>query len=270
MKSNMLLNIYLALISLIGCDIPTFEITEVYHQGTRCDDEEGFFYFVINGKGKGIEGEIRINLPLKSPENCSAACTVNSEEMICTMDAYIYDLEGEKILEVKPDEPIFDNLKITNWVEYFIPERRILNHATNCKRVERPVPDPEIFAAFEAKNLEILGCFGNKNNSSFKLTKEKEDTSIMKDSLDQDIYFEIVFEKPSKDKALCVIPKNFKDVYTVRCAIEFGGEITVGHEAVGTFNMEDKNLKILIRGLLIPPTIVDECTDAKNNNDLLF
>lgn len=266
MKSNMLLNIYLALISLIGCQLPTFEITEVYHQGTRCDDKEGLFYFVISGKGKGIEGEIRINLPLKSPEECYAACKVNSEEMTCTMDAYIYDLEGEKILEVYEDEPKFDNLKITNWVEYFIPERRILNHATNCKSVERD----RIFAAFEAKNLEILGCFGNKNNFSFKLTKAKEDKSIMQDSLDQDIYFDIVFEQPSKDKALCVIPKNFKDVYTVRCAIEFGGEITVGNEAVGMFNLEGKNLKIIIRGLLIPPTIVDECTDAKNNNDLLF
>ena len=160
---------------------------------------------------------------------------------------------------------------MTNWVEYFIPERRILNHATNCKRVLEPDPTPiPIFATFEAINLEILGCFGNKNNFSFKLTKAKEGKSNMQDSLDQDIYFEIAFEKPLKDKALCVIPKNFKDVYTVRCAIEFGGEITVGNEAVGMFNMEDKNLKILIRGLLIPPTIVDECTDAKNNNDLLF
>ena len=266
MKLNMLLNIYLALISLIGCQLPTFEITEVYHQGTRCDDKEGIFYFVISGKGKGFEGEIRIYLPLKSPESCNAACTVKSEEMICTIDALIYKLEGEKILEVFENEPKFDNLKITNWVEYFVPERRILNHATNCKSVERP----EIFAAFETKNLEILGCFGNKNNFSFKLTKAKEDKVIMQESLDQDIYFDIVFEKPSNDKALCVIPKDSKDVYTVRCAIEYGGEIIVGKEVFGMLNLEGKNLKIIFRGLLIPPTIVDECTDDKNNNELLF
>ena len=273
MKINFLIYIlYLSLISLIASDnLPIFEISEVYHEGTRCDNENGFFVFIILGKGTGIDDEIRITLPLKSPENCKAVCMVSSEKMNCTMDAYLYDLEGEKILEVFEEEPIFDNLKISNWVEYFIDVRRILNHATNCKAVERKIePDKDeehIFAAYDAKNIEILGCFRNKNNFSFQLTRVKDEGVDTPDSLTQDIYFEINFEKPANDKALCVIPKkSIDDVYTVRCALEYGGEIEIGKEVSGVVNLQGKKLKIVFRGLLIPPTIVDECKNEKNNN----
>ena len=254
--------IFLAFISLIICEIPTFEITEVFHQDTRCDDKNGYFIFVINGKGTCIKDEIRITLPLKSPESCKAVCMVNSEKMTCIIDALIYDLEGEKLLEVFEEEPQFDNLKISNWKEYFIPERRILNHATNCKN-ERE--SEQIFAVYEAKKLEILGCFRNKNNFSFQLTKVKDENNYMQDSLEQEIYFEISFEKPSNNKAFCVMPKNSIDeVYTIKCSIEYGGEIEIGKKASGEVDLDGKKFKVILRGLLIPPTIVDECNNDGN------
>ena len=58
--------------------------------------------------------------------------------------------------------------------------------------------------------------------------------------------------------------KNINGIYTVRCAIAYGGEIEVGIEASDTVKLNGKNLKIVIRGLLILTTIVDECTDEKN------
>ena len=267
---NIYIFILFVFIPLISCDLPTFTITGIYHMGTQCKREDGYFKFIIEGKGNGITTPIRITLPLLSPKDCKAVCMVSSDQMFCTMDALIYDLSGEKVLEVYEEEPIFNNLKILNWSEYFVQENRVLNSATNCIPDERKLdPDKEeeehIFAAYDAKEIEILGCFRNKNNFSFKLTKMKDDKTILQDSLTSDIYFEITFEKPDDEKALCVIPKiSNNDVYTVRCAIDYGGEIIVGGEASGIVNLEGKKAKIVFRGLLIPPTVVDECTKEKN------
>lgn len=252
--------IYFYLLSNILCELPTFEIKQVHHESTRCDRQNGYFQFVIEGEGKGIEDTIRITLPLKSPPSCNAVCQVSSTEMFCTMDAKMYDLSGNKILEVFEEEPNLGNLKISNWEQYFIFERRILNHATNCDSSERKVEPELIFAAYDNKNIEVLGCFRNKNNFSFQLTKLKDEKTILQDDIEQDIYFEIFFEKPEKEKALCIIPEiNDKGVYKVRCAMKYSGEIEVGKEATGTSKIKENNYKITLRGLLIPPTIVDEC-----------
>ena len=253
---------YFIVITYTICDeLPTFEITSIYHEKTRCDQEKGYFQFVILGKGNNIVDDIRITLSLNLPEKCKAVCYVSSSEMFCTMDALVYDLSGEKRLEVNIEEPIFNDIKMINWSEYFSKENPILNDATNCPSNKRP-PEEKIF---EAKNIEILGCFRNKNNFSFQLTLIKDEKNIIEESLGEDIYFEINFEKPQNEKSLCVIPKiNINDVYTVKCAIEYGGEIEIGTEVSSSVKLNGEDLKIVIRGLLIPPTIVDECTDEKN------
>ena len=262
--------ILFAFIPLISCRLPTFTITRIHNEESRCNHEKGYFQFKIVGKGNGITTPIRITLPLLSPENYEAVCMVSSDEIFCTMDPIIYDLSGEKVLEVYKKEPKFDNLKILNWPEYFTMQSTVLISGTNCKIDERKKdPDKEdkeyIFAIFEAKEIEILGCFRKKNNFSFKLTKIKDDKSILQKSLTSDIFFEIIFEKPNDEKALCVIPKNNdNDVYTVRCAIDYGGKIIVGKETSGIVNFEGKKAKIVFKGLLIPPTVVDECTKEKN------
>ena len=266
MKMNLIKNIiYITFLFQIKC-LPTFKITGVNDMQSRCDRERGYFQFSLSGEGSGFSDELRITLPLKQPENCKSVCMVRTNEIFCTMDALIYDLSGTKILEVYEEEPQFDNIKIEDWTTYFTEDHRVLNSATNCEADQRQV-DPEegeeqIFAAYDAKNIEILGCFRNKNNFSFQLTKVKDDKSVMKDSLDKDIYFDISFVKPTDEKALCVIPKNsIDDVYTVRCALKYGGEIEIGKEASGSVILNEKKYKIVFRGLLIPPTVVDECTE---------
>ena len=262
--------IYMYIISLISCDIPSFEITEVYHTNTRCDRENGFIQFDIKGTGKNIKDEIRITLPVQSPENYKAVCIVNSTDIYCKMDALIYDLSGAQKLILFKEPPVFENFEISNWEEYFIEENLVLTSSTNCAPDERKEPEEgeeeQIFAAYDAKNIEILGCFRNKNNFSFQLTKVKDGNNTLDEFLNQDIYFEIFFEKPKNEKALCVIPKkSINNVHTVRCAIDYGGEIEIGGEADGTVMLDDKKYKIVFRGFLIPPTIVDECSEEKNN-----
>ena len=128
---------YLSFLSLISCGSPTFEIQEVIHSLTRCDRTAGYFQFLIKGKGKNIEEPIRIILPLKSPASSKALCMVSSIDMFCTLDIVLYDITNpmEKII-VYEEEPIFDNLKIINWVDYFTLERRTINDAMNCKHNE--------------------------------------------------------------------------------------------------------------------------------------
>ena len=41
--------------------------------------------------------------------------------------------------------------------------------------------------------------------------------------------------------------------------MKYGGEIEVGKEVSTTVEIKDKKYKIVFRGILIPPTIVDEC-----------
>ena len=132
--------IYISLLSILSLlnSLPTFEITEVSHTDVRCDYIKGYFQFKILGKGTGITDKIIITFPLESP--CDALCEVNSEEMFCMMDSYAHDLSGDKKVIVYEKEPTFNNLKISNWAEYFIPERRILNSATNCWTDIGPIP----------------------------------------------------------------------------------------------------------------------------------
>lgn len=96
MKITNYILIYISLLSSISLinSIPTFEITGISYTDIRCDYDKGYFQFKILGKGTGITDEIRITLPLKSP--CDSVCMVNSEEMFCTLDAYVNDLRGEK------------------------------------------------------------------------------------------------------------------------------------------------------------------------------
>lgn len=264
MKMNIFFYIiFLSFISFILSDA-TFEITEIMHTETQCDRQNGYFKFVIGGKGSGFSDEIRITLPLESPKDCKAVCMVSKEKMFCTMDSYVYDLGGEKRLVVLEKEPKFDNLKITNWAEFFKPEHRTLNSATNCPSDERIVKPDEgvdeiIFTDYDAENIEVLGYFRDKNNFSFELTKIEDEDKIFS-RLDEDIYFDIQFEKPKNEKALCVISRKRRhSVYKVRCAIDYGGEIEIGGEADASVKIGGKKHKIVFRGLLIPPTVIDEC-----------
>ena len=178
--------IYISLLSILSLiySIPTFEITEVSHTEVRCDYIKGYFQFKILGKGTGITDVINITLPLESP--CDAACQVNSEEMFCVMDAYAHDLSGDKKVIVKENEPTFNNLKISNWAEYFVPERRVLNSATNCWGDEYRIieddtdkEEQQIYAIYESTNLEVLGCFRDKNSFSFQIKIIKDEKTLL-------------------------------------------------------------------------------------------
>ena len=120
--------------------------------------------------------------------------------------------------------------------------------------------EKNLFASIEVENIEILGCFRNKNNFNFILTKEEDENSILKDTLEQDVYFEISFKRPKNETAFCVSPQNNKtDNYTVRCAMEYGGELEIGGEANGVVNLEGKDHRIVFKGLSVPSTVIDEC-----------
>ena len=261
---------YLSFISLISCSSPTFEIQGVIHTLTRCDRNAGFFEFVFKGKGKNIQDSIRVTLPLQRPANSKAVCMVSSTEMFCTLDVLLYNITNpiESVI-VYGEEPIFENLKIKNWAELFTPERRTINSAMNCKSNERII-DPEegdelyIFGAFD-KNIDILGCSKNKNNFIFQMVLLKPKNSDTEFSFEKDFNFEINFEKPKDEKITCLMPKNDNlGIYTIKCSMEYGGEIDIGTEAQGTAYIGEKKVKIILRGILIPPTIVDQCTDDDN------
>ena len=258
--------IFISLLSILSLlnSLPTFEITEVSYTDVRCDYIKGYYQIKILGKGTGISDEVNITLPLESP--CDAACRVNSKEMFCTMDAYAHDLSGDKKVRVHEEEPTFNNLKISNWAEYFIPERRTLNSATNCWGDEDRIIDDDnddkddkeeqIYAVFESTNLEVLGCFRNKNNFSFQITLIKDEKAILKGDPKEDIYFELPFDSPKDEKAICVIPKN---INKVRCSMDYGGKIILGRDVFASLELDDKKYKILFRALLISSIDVDEC-----------
>ena len=218
---------YLSFISLILCGSPTFEILEVNHVSTRCDLIAGYFQFLYKGKGKNIEDTIRINLPLKSPKSSEAVCIVNTTDMFCSLDVFLYDNPNpSQIVAVNEEEPIFDNLKIKNWADFFVPEKRVINHAMDCKPKER-ILDPEesdelyIFGALD-KNIDILGCSENKNIFIFKMILIKAKNQDSEISLEEDLNLEMYFEKPKDEKITCFIPKNDNnDFYTVKCSITF-------------------------------------------------
>ena len=286
--NNYLLPFFIVLLFNISTyyALPTFEITGVQHMETRCDYENGFFQFQLLGKGTGINEEIRITFPLKEPNATYAICYVKPSKMNCTMDSLVYDLSGVKRLVVSEEPPVINNMQFVGWKEYFIPERRCLNSATNCyydgehKEVEEEEQEQEeeqeeeekdveedefILTAYEAEEIEIFGCFGKRNNFGFQLNKMKEEKTDL-DSIDHDLYFDIMFSQPSDKKALCVMTRGKeKDIYKIRCSIDYGGMIEVGKEASGIVKLGRKKLKIVFRGLLISPTIVDECTKDKNN-----
>ena len=270
MKFNMIMIYsFLSLIYSIMYELPVFNVTGVYHEASRCDHDKGYFQFVILGNCSGYTEPIRITLPLKEPETYKAVCIVYEHSMNCTLDAIMYDLKGEKKLTVFEETPEFDNLIIEGWNTTFTSDHTKINDATNCEARDRIIdPDKEdeehIFAAYDAKNIDILGCFRNKNNFSFQLTKIKNEQneieSYSDDSYDKDIYIDIKLKKPENKNALCVVPKNSRnDIYIVRCAIEYGGEIEIGEETSRIVELGEKKVKIVIRGLLIPPIIVDEC-----------
>ena len=255
--------IILFIISFINCEI-TFTISGVEDMQTMCDRIKGFFQFVIKGQASGISGQTKIIFPLKNPETCKAAeCIVDSAKMFCTMDANKYDLSGAKKVEVYEDEPKIDNFKFTNYAEYFKVENRIINDATNCKAEGNQGPGDDdkeqIFAIFNIKNIQVLGCFRNKNNFYSQLDIIKDDRSILKDTLNQDIYFKLPLEKPKNENAFCVIPK--KNINIVRCAIGYGGVIEVGKEFNSTVNIEGKDYPIIFKSSSIQPINIDECIE---------
>ena len=84
----------------------------------------------------------------------------------------------------------------------------------------------------------------------------KDEKAILDGDPKEDIYFELPFESPKDEKAICVIPKNNNKV---RCAMDYGGKITLGKDAFANLELDKKKYKILFRGLLILTTEVDEC-----------
>ena len=192
---------------------------------------------------------------------------ISSTDMFCSIDVFLYDSPNpSQIVEVYEEEPIFDNLKIINWADFFVPEQRVINHAMDCKPKEK-ILDPKegdelyIFGALD-KNIDMLGCSENKNIFIFKMILIKAKNQDSEISLEEDLNLEIYFEKPKDEKITCFIPKNDNnDFYTVKCSMEYGGEIKVGSEANGIAYIGEKKAKIVFRGILIPPTVIDQCTD---------
>ena len=256
--------IILLIISFIKSEV-TFTISGREDMQTMCDRQKGHFQFVLKGHASGISGQIKITFPLKYPETCKEAeCTVDSEKMFCIMDAYKHDLSGDKIVEVYEEEPKINNFKFTNYVDYFNVDRRIINHATNCvpdgKKPDDDDKDKEqIFSMFNIKDIQILGCFRNKNNFNFQLNIIKGDKSLLKDTLKKDIYFKLPFKKPQNENAFCVIPQD--NINIAKCAIGYGGEIEVGEEVNSTVNIEGKEYKIIFKSSSIKPIIIDECIE---------
>lgn len=171
---------------------------------------------------------------------------------------------------VYEEEPIFNNLKITNWADYFSPERRTINSAKNCKPFERII-DPEeedelyIFGVLD-ENIDTLGCLKNKNNFAFQMAIIRPNNPDSEIYFEKDLNFEILFKKPKDEKISCIIPKNDIDgFYSVKCSMEYGDEIEIGAEANGIAYIGEKKTKITIRGNLLPPTIIDQCTDYIKN-----
>ena len=79
---------------------------------------------------------------------------------------------------------------------------------------------------------------------------------------EKDLNFEIFFEKPKDEKITCLISKNINyGLYSVKCSMKYGGEIEVGAESNSIAYIGEKKVKIVIRGILIPPTVIDQCTD---------
>ena len=266
--------IILSIISFIKSEV-TFTISAREDMQTMCDRQKGHFQFVLKGQASGISGQIKITFPLKYPETCKEAeCTVDSTKMFCIMDAYKHDLSGAKKVEVYEDEPKIDNFKFTNYAEYFNVDRRIINHATNCVPDGKPGPGPDddkdkdkdkdkekeqIFAMFNIINIQILGCFRNKNNFHFQLNTIKDDKSILKDTLKQDIYFKLPFKKPQNENAFCVIPQE--NISIARCSIGYSGEIEVGEEVNSTVNIDGKEYKIIFKSSSIKPITINECIE---------
>ena len=241
----------LSFFSLILCGSPTFEILEVNHFLTQCDKCVGLFKFSIKGKGKNIDEPIRITLPLKSPSSTKAKCIVSSIEMLCLIDSIIYDLSNpNQILEVNEEEPIYDYIKILNWANFFTPEKRIINHATNCKPDEKILDTDEgdklyIFGALDNKNIDISGCLNSKNNFSFQMSFIEHKRNFSEIYLEEDLKFEIIFEKPKNEKITCLIPKNANyGLYTVKCFMDYAGEIEIGVEANGIGYIGEKKSKL--------------------------
>ena len=45
--------------------------------------------------------------------------------MSCSIDVFLYDRTyPSQIVAVYEEEPIFDNLKIKNWADFFVPEKK--------------------------------------------------------------------------------------------------------------------------------------------------
>ena len=108
----------------------------------------------------------------------------------------------------------------------------------------------------------MLGC--KENNNTFMLQMilikaKKQDSEI---SLEEDLNLEIYFKKPKEEKITCFIPRKDKDgFYKVKCSMQYGGEVEVGAQANGVAYIGEKKAKIVFRGILIPPTVIDQCTD---------
>ena len=188
---------------------------------------------------------------LKKPKNETAFCVIpkkNKNEEFTLRCAMNYGGEIEILDEFNVTIKIEDK-------EFIVIFKASSIKPTNIDECTKK----NLFASFEVEDIEILGCFRNKNIFNFIVTKEENENSFLKDALEQDVYFEISFKRPKNETAFCVIPQNNKnDNYTVRCTMKYGGEIEIG-EANGLVNLEGKDHRIVIKGLSIPSTLVDEC-----------
>lgn len=119
-----------------------------------------------------------------------------------------------------------------------------------------------IFGALDNKNIDISGCLNGKNNFNLQMSLIKHNKNFSEIYLEEDLKFEIIFEKPKDEKITCLIPKNGNyDLYTIKCYMDYAGKVEIGVEANGIGYIGEKKIKIVLRGILIPPTVINQCNE---------
>ena len=260
----------LAIILLITANIlvkislsskPSFEITGVVDERSRCIKEKSIFTFTFSGVAINITSRIKLNLNLLEPKNYIATCVIDppdSEDNItymnCVLDSLMYDLSGQKKVVVPLEEPTYDFIELKNWNKTFRSDTQCINSATNCKADN---VDFYVFAAYDVKNINVLGCFRNKNNFSFEVKKVRSDK---KNTTIENLFFTVKFEKPEDEKAKCVISLKNNEKYMINCELEKNTLLEIGEvkgDIIGNDELEYKN--IMIKGGLKPLANLDSC-----------
>ena len=253
--------IIITLITIYTSQKPSFEIKKVIHEKSRCIYENSLYTFTFSGTATNITSPIKLYLHLLQPENYIAICVIDppssSEDstttMDCTLDSLMYDLSGQKKVVVPLEEPIYDFIELKNWNKTFGIDTQVINSATNCDPGNF---DGFVFAAFDIKNINVLGCFRKKINFSFEVKKLRS----IKDLKDENLFFNILFENPQNEKAKCVVSLKNNGKYVVNCELENSTLLEIGDVKGEIIGNDKLNGKIIwIRGGLKPFINLDSC-----------